>query len=56
MFQDIANIADINIRINGKIFKPNDIAMDELPDIVKKLFRSKYMNNGELFISLELIQ
>jgi hypothetical protein len=56
LFQDIANIADINIRINGKVFKPNDITMDDLPDIVKKLFRSKYLNYGELFISLELLQ
>ena len=56
LFQDIANIADINIQINSKVYKPNDIAMDDLPDIVKKLFRSKYMNNGELFICLELIK
>ncbi|WP_017313987.1 hypothetical protein [Mastigocladopsis repens] len=56
LFQDIANKADINIRINGRVFRQNDVAMDDLPDNVKKLFRSKYMSYGELFIFIELLK
>ncbi|RUS94435.1 hypothetical protein DSM106972_093300 [Dulcicalothrix desertica PCC 7102] len=55
MFLDIANRKDINIRIDGKFFKPRGVAMDDLPANVKNFFNSKYIDNGELFILLELL-
>ncbi|WP_127087259.1 hypothetical protein [Dulcicalothrix desertica] len=55
LFLDIANRKDINIRIDGKFFKPRGVAMDDLPANVKNFFNSKYIDNGELFILLELL-
>ena len=55
LFRHIANRTDIDIRINGKLFRPKDIEIDDLPTTVKKLFCSKYIKHGELFICLDLI-
>jgi hypothetical protein len=55
LFRDIANRKDINIRIDGKLFKPKDVSLDDLPSHIKQFFQSKYMTLGELFIALELL-
>ncbi len=55
LFRHIANRTDITIRIGDKLFQPQDIEIDDLPGIVKKLFCSKYIKHGELFLFLESI-
>lgn len=53
LFRHIANRTDIHIRIDDKFFKPKDVEIDDLPAIVQKLFCSKYIKHGELFLFLE---
>ena len=55
LFRHIANRTDITIRIGGQPFKPKDIEIEDLPTTIKKLFCSKYIRHGELFLFLELI-
>ncbi|GAB1543450.1 hypothetical protein NUACC21_61240 [Scytonema sp. NUACC21] len=53
LFNDIANKPNINLKIKGRIFKHKNVVINELPEIVQKLFLSKYPMGEKLFIFLE---
>ncbi|HEY9674161.1 MAG TPA: hypothetical protein V6D11_22170 [Waterburya sp.] len=53
LFNDIANKPNINIKINGSLFRPKNVVINDLPNSVQKLFWSKYPRCENLFILLE---
>ncbi|KYC42383.1 hypothetical protein WA1_20665 [Scytonema hofmannii PCC 7110] len=53
LFNDIANKQNINLKIRGRTFKYKNVVINDLSEIVQKLFLSKYPRVEKLFIFLE---
>jgi hypothetical protein len=53
LFNDIANKQDINIKVKQQEFRARNVFINDLPDSVKKLIKSKYPKTEDLFIILE---
>jgi hypothetical protein len=53
LFNEIANKQDINIRVKQQEFRARNVFINDLPDSIKNLIKSKYPKTEDLFIILE---